>query len=57
MSLVIHFTDPKKTLAEMRRILKLGGTLIVSNLDVGALGGLDLIRCRIRLFTADLPAI
>ena len=54
MSLVIHFTDPKKTLAEMHRILKPGGTLIVSNLDIGALGGLDLIRCRIRIIYCGL---
>ena len=35
MSLMIHFTDPEKTLAEMRRTLKPRGMLIVSNLDVG----------------------
>jgi ubiquinone/menaquinone biosynthesis C-methylase UbiE len=29
ISLVIHFTEPGKTLAEMRRILKPGGTLII----------------------------
>ncbi len=33
MSLVIHFTDADKTLKEMKRILKPGGTLIVANLD------------------------
>jgi ABC-2 type transport system ATP-binding protein len=33
MSLVIHFTDPATTLAEMHRILKPGGTLIISNGD------------------------
>jgi ubiquinone/menaquinone biosynthesis C-methylase UbiE len=49
MSLVIHFTDPDKTLAEMRRILKPGGTLIISNLDPGALNGLDRIRYLIRI--------
>lgn len=49
MSLVIHFTEPDKTLAEMRRILKPGGTLIVSNLDPGALRGLDQVRCRVRI--------
>jgi len=54
MSLVIHFTDPEKTIAEMRRILKPGGSLIISNLDVGALRGLDLIRCRIRIIYCGL---
>jgi ubiquinone/menaquinone biosynthesis C-methylase UbiE len=49
MSLVLHFTEPDKTLAEMRRILKPGGTLIVSNLDPGALNGLDRLRCQIRI--------
>jgi len=49
MSLVIHFTEPDKTLAEMRRILKPGGTLIIANLDPGALNGLDRIRCLIRI--------
>jgi ubiquinone/menaquinone biosynthesis C-methylase UbiE len=49
MSLVIHFTEPEKTLAEMRRILKPGGTLIISNLDPGALNGLDRVRCVIRI--------
>jgi ubiquinone/menaquinone biosynthesis C-methylase UbiE len=54
MSLVIHFTDPEKTLAEVRRILKPGGTLIISNLDVDALRGLDLIRCQIRVIYRGL---
>ena len=54
MSLVIHFTDPEKTLAEMRRTLKPGGTLIISNLDVDALRGLDLIRCWIRVIYRGL---
>jgi ABC-2 type transport system ATP-binding protein len=49
MSLVIHFTEPDKTLAEMRRILKPGGTLIIANLDPGALTGLDRVRCVIRI--------
>ena len=49
MSLVIHFTEPDKTLAEMRRILKPGGTLIIANLDPGALHGLDRVRCMIRI--------
>jgi hypothetical protein len=33
----------------MRRILKPGGTLITVNLDPRALGGLDAIRCVIRV--------
>ena len=49
MSLVIHFTEPDKTLAEMRRILKSGGTLIIVNLDLGALTGLDRVRGLIRI--------
>ncbi len=49
MSLVIHFTEPDKTLAEMRRILKPGGTLIIVNLDPRALNGLDCVCSRIRI--------
>ena len=46
MSLVIHFT--------CGRILKPGGTLIISNPDVYALRGLDLIRCQIRVIYRGL---
>jgi ubiquinone/menaquinone biosynthesis C-methylase UbiE len=49
ISLVIHFTEPGKTLAEMHRILKPGGMLIISNLDPRALNGLDRVRCLIRI--------
>lgn len=49
ISLVIHFTQPAKTLAEMRRILKPHGTLIISNLDPGVLNGVDRVRCLIRI--------
>jgi len=49
ISLVIHFTEPDKTLAEMHRILKSGGTLILVNLDPHALNGLDRARCQIRI--------
>ncbi len=49
LSLVIHFTEPLKTLAEMRRVLKPGGTLIITNLDPGALDILNRIRCAARV--------
>jgi ubiquinone/menaquinone biosynthesis C-methylase UbiE len=49
MSLVIHFTEPEKTLAEMRRVLKPGGMLIIVNLDPGALKGLNRVRCIARV--------
>ena len=49
MSLVIHFTEPIKTLAEMRRILKTGGMLIIANLDPGALKTFDRLRCWARI--------
>ena len=49
LGLVLHFTEPEKTLAEMRRILKLGGTLLIVNVDVGTLTGFDRIRGLIRI--------
>ena len=49
MSLVIHFTEPPKTLAEMRRILKTGGMLIIANLDPAALEPFDRLRCWVRI--------
>jgi ubiquinone/menaquinone biosynthesis C-methylase UbiE len=49
VSLVIHFADPRRALAEMHRILKSGGTLIISNLDPGALTGLDRVRSVVRI--------
>jgi ubiquinone/menaquinone biosynthesis C-methylase UbiE len=49
LSLVIHFTEPAKTLAEMYRILKPNGTLIISNVDSRALSGLDRVRSMIRV--------
>jgi ubiquinone/menaquinone biosynthesis C-methylase UbiE len=50
MSLVLHFTEPAAALAEMRRILRPGATLIVVNLDPMALGSLDRIRSAARIF-------
>jgi ABC-2 type transport system ATP-binding protein len=49
ISLVIHFTEPAQTVAEMHRILRPGGTLIIVNLDPTALTGLDQIRSVIRI--------
>ncbi len=49
ISLVIHFTEPDKTMAEMHRILKPRGTLIIANLDPRALNGMDRVRCLIRI--------
>jgi len=49
ISLVLHFTEPERTLAEMHRILKPGGTLIIANLDFHALHGLDRARATIRI--------
>jgi ubiquinone/menaquinone biosynthesis C-methylase UbiE len=49
MSLVLHFTEPLKTLAEMRRILKAGGMLIIANLDPAALKPFDRLRCWARI--------
>jgi ubiquinone/menaquinone biosynthesis C-methylase UbiE len=49
MSLVLHFTEPPRAVAEMRRVLKPGGVLIVANLDPLALRGLDLVRARARI--------
>jgi len=49
MSLLIHFTEPLKTLAEMRRILKTGGMLIIANLDPAALKSFDRLPCWVRI--------
>jgi ubiquinone/menaquinone biosynthesis C-methylase UbiE len=49
ISLVLHFTEPDKVVVQMRRILKAGGTLIIANLDRGALHGLNRVRCLIRV--------
>jgi ABC-2 type transport system ATP-binding protein len=49
ISLVIHFTEPGRTIVEMHRILRPGGTLIVVNLDPQALTGLNRLRSVIRV--------
>ena len=49
ISLVIHFTVPEQTVGEMQRILRPAGTLIVTNLDLQALTGLDRVRSLIRV--------
>ena len=49
ISLVLHFTDPKKTFLEMHRMLKVGGMLIVANLDLHALRGLHRARSMVRI--------
>jgi|SRR5581483_5069996 len=54
LCLVIHFTEPARTLAEMYRILKPGGMLIVVNLDPGALRPFDRVRSVIRILYRGL---
>jgi ABC-2 type transport system ATP-binding protein len=49
ISLVLHFTEPGRTLAEMHRILKPSGMLIIVNLDPKALSGLDRLRSVVRI--------
>jgi ABC-2 type transport system ATP-binding protein len=49
ISLVIHFTEPGRTVVEMHRILRSGGTLIIANLDPQALTGLSRLRSLIRI--------
>ena len=49
MALVIQFTDPPVTLAEMHRILAPGGTLIIGNLDPFALPPVTRLRSLVRV--------
>ena len=49
VSLVLHFTVPDRTVAEMHRILRPGGTLIVVNLDTQALNGVARVRSLARI--------
>jgi ubiquinone/menaquinone biosynthesis C-methylase UbiE len=49
LSLVLHFTDHERTIAEIRRILKPGGRLLIVNLDVMALTIPNRLRCLFRV--------
>ena len=49
LGLVIHFTEPRETLREMHRIVRAGGTLIIVNVDLQALGRLDRLRAFARM--------
>ena len=48
LGLVLHFTNPPQALAEMRRILKPCGILIILNPDPHALRGWDRLRWLVR---------
>src|SRR5215471_12838075 len=48
LGLVLHFTNPPKALAEMHRILKPGGSLIIYNPDPHVLHGWDRFRWQAR---------
>src|SRR5262249_41657378 len=49
VSLVLHFTEPQRALAEMRPLLKPGGVLIIANLDPRALRGFARVRAMARV--------
>jgi ubiquinone/menaquinone biosynthesis C-methylase UbiE len=49
LSLVLHFTEPQHTVAEMHRILRPGGKLLIANLDWKALNGLARLRSTVRV--------
>ncbi len=49
LALVIHFTEPEMAIAEMRRVLRPGGLLLIANLDPTALTGIDRLRARVRI--------
>ena len=49
LSLVLQFTNHDRTVAEMRRILKPGGRLLIANLDVLALAAPHRMRCLFRV--------
>jgi len=45
LSLVLQFVDHERTIAEMHRVLKPGGLLLIANLDVLALSVTQRMRC------------
>ena len=49
IGLLLQFTNADKTIAEMQRVLKSGGLLIIANLDVLALDAGDRFRCLFRV--------
>jgi len=49
LSLVTHFTVPEQTIAEMFRILRPGGALVVISIDPRALPGFARLRSQIRV--------
>ena len=49
LSLVLQFVDHERTIAEMRRVLKPGGLLLIANLDVLALTLPHRLRCLFRV--------
>ena len=54
VGLVIHFTQPNEALGEMHRVLRPGGTLIISNVDPRALKALDRMRSFARMLYQGL---
>ncbi len=49
LGLVIHFTAPMRTMVEMGRILRPGGTVVILNLDRQSLRGVARMRSTMRI--------
>jgi ubiquinone/menaquinone biosynthesis C-methylase UbiE len=49
LSLVLHFTEPERTIAEMCRILRPGGVLLIANLDPQAMRPIDRLVSLLRV--------